>query len=313
MPKLELQVYPKINLCLEVMRRDRSGYHKIDTVIQEIGNKDLNFKTLNSILSDQIQVKLLLESTEDRIALDTDYSIGEDTRTEIFNAIQNFMNKFRADKLGFMDGFYQINLQKQIPVGAGLGGGSADMAALLKYAFNDQSTKKNIDNYGANFGKDIPFFLHGGLCRATGYGDKIEELLDLPEMDIFILYPKFKISTKWAYKKLNSKKKKPEYIQNILFCIESKAYKDLPKVIHNDFEPLILDKYPLLAKMKKDLAISNVHCNLTGSGSAFFGFSDQEVEDRLISLVDQNQFSLYFTKTRPRNAHQSNRKIFDSL
>lgn len=180
----------------------------------------------------------------------------------------------------------RLHLEKRIPAGAGLGGGSSDAAVTLM-ALNRFFELKLPDDHllqlAAQLGSDVPFFLSGGLCRGRGRGEILEPLEALPAFWVLLVAPPVAVSTAWAYKNYNklglTKTEKCRKLpsSNILQLTDT----ELAAVCQNDLEAAVFEEYPALAKIKAQLQNSGARvASMTGSGSAMFGLfhTRQEAE-----------------------------------
>jgi 4-diphosphocytidyl-2-C-methyl-D-erythritol kinase len=169
-----------------------------------------------------------------------------------------------------------IFLEKNIPYGAGLGGGSSDAAVTLmavNFLYNMGFSLDQLSEFAGQLGSDVPFFLHGGLAYAGGRGEILTPLDYLPQAWILIVKPEVAISTKWAYDNLkfgltNTKK-------NTTFASLKNSLSDADKlreVCHNDLEAAVFARYPEMAVIKSRLQEAGaLPVSMTGSGSAIFG------------------------------------------
>jgi len=175
---------------LRILGKREDGYHLIETVFQEIDFYDeINVEKNNSgIFTIECNNK----------SLETDNNIIMKTANLIKPLLPvNFGAHFK--------------LKKNIPIGAGLGGGSANAAVVLKYLFNYSEKSKINDNgkdrllskYAEKIGADVPFFIKGHTAYATGIGEKLEQLFFPKEWFVLLIIPKINISTNWAYNSLN--------------------------------------------------------------------------------------------------------------
>jgi 4-diphosphocytidyl-2-C-methyl-D-erythritol kinase len=182
------------------------------------------------------------------------------------------------------DGCVHIELIKNIPIGAGLGGGSSDAAAILK-ALN-KLWNLNLDadvlcQYALKIGSDVPFFIRGGSASARGRGEVLEPLrLEIPFW-IVLVTPPLHVSTAWAYRHLKVHRNGiPAGLKTEL----PGALKDpvlLSRVVQNDFEDIVFSQYPVIQNIKSELLRSGASFALmSGSGSSVFGLFDNEAAAR---------------------------------
>lgn len=250
----KLKAYAKINLTLQVIGLREDGYHEIDSIMQSVS------------LFDQITV---CKQTAGITINTSDLRIPSDERNTAYKAARVFL-----DKTGIEQGV-KIEIEKNIPISAGLAGGSADAAATLvglNQMFKTGLTSSDLINLAALVGSDVPFCITGGTARCRGRGEIVEKE-DIPEIGklIFILVkPEVSISTKWAYQNFDR-----------VFIAEGRVagtHQALSGItLYNDLEKVVLPKYPEVEKVKKRLIhLGCPQALMSGSGSAVFGLVDDE-------------------------------------
>jgi 4-diphosphocytidyl-2-C-methyl-D-erythritol kinase len=249
-------VFPnaKINLGLQIKEKRQDGYHNIETVFFPImGFSD----ALEFIPANDFSINctgLMMEGNiEDNL---------------VVRALQMIKDMFELPPL-------RIHLHKIIPSGAGLGGGSADAAFMLKALvsyFELPLKYQQMLDLAGKLGSDCPFFILNKPAFASARGDKIEPIiLDLNKYHIVIVKPLFSVNTREAYE--GAIPSKPAASLKELITL---PLKDWCKFIHNDFEPFILSKYPELANIKNILYESGaIYASMSGSGSAIYGIYEE--------------------------------------
>lgn len=260
MNSLSLKAYAKINLSLDITGIRDDGYHLLKTVMQSVDIYD----TVTVRLNDSGIVKLSCTNT----------SVPVDNKNTAFKAAEKFFEycnlKNGAD----------INIEKYIPSEAGMGGASADAAAVitvLNKLTNSKLSDEELLKIGLLVGADVPFCLTGGTALCEGIGEKITPLCKLPECFIVIAKPEIGISTAKAYSEYDkSKKAAIIYTDNLLLALENKNINQIAKSTGNIFELLI--QCPEVEDIKHQMMNSGALSScMTGSGSAVFGiFSDEE-------------------------------------
>jgi 4-diphosphocytidyl-2-C-methyl-D-erythritol kinase len=183
----------------------------------------------------------------------------------------------------------QIQLQKNIPIGAGLGGGSSDAAATLvglNQLWNLRLGQDQLNHFALLLGSDVPYFVSRGSAYATGRGELLEYFpLDLPYW-IVIVYPNLHISTTWAYQQLDLRngdshravRSTESSIKDILVELIPHPRRLITSLM-NDFEPTILAAHPEIGQIKKKLYdLGAEFAQLSGSGSSVYGLFIQEEE-----------------------------------
>ena len=262
-----LRTYAKINLGLRILQQRSDGFHNIETIFHRVHPFD--------DLTLEHSPAILLKS-------DVPY-LPVDERNLCVRAAQLLQKH-----AGVRDGV-SISLQKNIPVGAGLGGGSSDAAATLlglTKLWNLTLTQNELLDIALRIGSDVPYFLQSGSAYATGRGEILEYFdFTLPYW-IVVAYPDVHVSTAWAYRSLHDPtlKHKPDFTPEIqatslkqILLENINAPEKLNVLLHNDFEPVVLHKYESIAFTKVSMyAAGAVFAQMSGSGSAVYGlFADE--------------------------------------
>jgi len=240
----------KINLRLEILRKREDGYHELRTVFQKINLYDRLHFCLKRKRGISIKV--------DHPGLPT----GE--KNLVYQATQSLLKKS-----GYQGGV-EIKIEKRIPLGAGLGGGSSNAATALK-ALN-QLLKRGLSDrelvtLGLAIGADVPFFFLEGSAIGTGIGEKLKKI-ELPTLWYILIYPGFEVSTRWAYQNFVLTKKRFHFkFQMLLDTPEN-----ISKILLNDLEEVVSSEYPQIGLMKNILSSCGaLGVLMTGSGPTVFG------------------------------------------
>ena len=273
---LILPAYAKLNLTLDVTGRRPNGYHEIDSVMQTISLHDL----------------LWIERTDCRVfdvvgpAID-----GENLVLKAARELEGHVSRTLP---------FTIRLFKRIPMGAGLGGGSADAAAFLKAAnllYDLKLKPAELTEIATTVGQDVPFFISGGTARATGLGSTVARLPAVPSSWRFlVICPPVQISTRAVYEAVDgsvpSAGRTPALAQAL---IEAAGPHPNPPpqggMFGNDLEPASRRLFPAL-----DLAIDRLRAavsgmTMTGTGAAFFaGFQNGHAAQTALGAVRQLGF-----------------------
>ncbi len=246
----------KINIGLRILGKRKDGYHLIETVFQEIDFYD----------------EIDIEENKSGIFTIECNNKSLETDTNIIIKAANLIKPFLPENFGV-----HFKLEKNIPIGAGLGGGSANAAVVLKYLFNCSKKSKINDNdkerlllkYAAELGADVPFFINGHTAYATGIGEKLQELYFPKQWFALLIIPKINMSTSWAYNSLNISL--TGKIKNtILSSYLKNGFKW--RFFENDFEKIIIPAYPQIGLIKDRIKKNNsVFTSLSGSGSTVYG------------------------------------------
>lgn len=252
-------VFPnaKINIGLRIVARRPDGYHDIETIFLPVGLHDaLEFVVNEAVQNDELTV--------------TGIDLAQDVA-------ENLVIK-AAEKLRLIRHypFLRIHLHKAIPAGAGLGGGSADAAYLLKSVnrfFSLNIPDKQIRSLALTIGSDCPFFIDNLPAYATGRGEILERVNPgINGLHLVLLNPKVHVSTREAYAACN-----PVRPETSLLKLISQPPEEWRKSIFNDFEDFAFAKYPLIGELKQSLYDSGALFSLmSGSGSTVFGLFRQK-------------------------------------
>ena len=277
---MNLKAPAKINLYLDILGRRADGYHELKTLFQTVS------------LYDELSLRAR-PAPSASIHLDVDMSalhsgskkVCPGDRTNIvWRAAELYLEKFPAKKS------LHFTLKKQIPVQAGLGGGSSDAAAALLALSQKRQTPNQLTTIAAKLGADVPFFLNKGCAVASGIGEKLAPIRPIPRFWAVIVKPKIGLSTKEVYGWLDSastRKKAPSgsltntpNLNKIINLIrKGKSMKEWSPCLFNRFEEVVFEKVSELRAIKSRLLDSGAHnALLSGSGSALFGLATSRQE-----------------------------------
>ncbi|MDQ7032634.1 MAG: 4-(cytidine 5'-diphospho)-2-C-methyl-D-erythritol kinase [Desulfonauticus sp.] len=268
----------KVNLFLRIHERLASGYHLLTSVFIPLDYPQ-----------DRIKITLLEKS---EIHLKTNLS-----SLATNNILEKVFYLFKQET-GFKYGC-SIFLDKRVPLGAGLGGGSANAAVFLKYLnsiANFPLSQDRLLNLASRIGADVPFFLLNQSAWVEGIGDKICPLeLNLKGWYGLLVYPKLHISTAWAYQKWDELKKKQKTYLTFSTWTNKRLFSHGTFVLLNDFERVVFKAYPCLRELKeKILALGASGGCLSGSGSAmFFLFRNRENQKKALNFVEKESLIFY--------------------
>jgi 4-diphosphocytidyl-2-C-methyl-D-erythritol kinase len=201
----------------------------------------------------------------------------------------------------------QIDLQKRVPVGGGLGGGSANAAVTL-IALNELygNPLSDLHDLAAQLGSDVPFFLQSRPALATGRGEKIEPLDFFPTLKgkwFLLIYPGFGVSTVWAYKHLEPPYGRPGRAAELIKALNLNLQLSAFSLLHNSLEAPVLRKYPLLQLFQEFLRANGALAALmSGSGSTTFAICADEAQARELERKVQDKFGPVWTAAVPMEA-----------
>ncbi len=275
MNKLILECRAKINLSIDVIGKRANGYHDVEMILQEVPLADK--LTLNLRQDGEIHI------TSDSPTL----PLNQDNLA--WKAAEAFF-----ERLGRNDGV-DIHIEKRIPVGAGMAGGSADGAGVLKglnAMYGNPFEKKKLMEIGVGLGADVPFCILGGCALAEGIGEKLTPLPMPPMLKCVIAKPEPMVSTKWVYENLDYTKK-PDGL-SVSSVAEGIKNGDMFAICHNAgniLENVTIPAYPVVGWLKETFAESGAVLTLmSGSGSAVFGLF-RSAEEALKGAKQAEQFA----------------------
>ena len=265
---MKVKAYAKINLTLDIPKIRDDGYHELCSVFQQIS------------LYDELEISVSESQGENTIILTcNEPNIPCNEKNLCWKAANTFLKTY-----GFSNKTVKINLLKNIPSGAGLGGGSSDCAETLKALnklLNVNASDKELEKIGVTLGADVPFFIKGETQLAEGIGEKLTVLnLNYPK-DIYLvlLKPNAELLTASIYKAFDGLPKEilpKESTKDFLKTIsegKSEAFKNTTNML----EPAAISFCPYIERIKTELMnYGAVHAMMTGSGSVVFGIFEGE-------------------------------------
>ncbi len=285
---MRIRSFAKINLGLEVIRKRDDGYHEVKTLLQTIDFYDiLEFSLIP-------QDRILLKGDDQTI------SWGKDNL--IFKAALLLKENFRITQ------GIEIDVTKTIPSGKGLGGGSSN-AAMTLYALNECWSlglgKKELMDFGAELGADVPFFLEGGLCLGTAKGDKITPVADIPSISCLLVLPELSISTSSIYEQLQFSLTSPSKDSKIIKFLDCREL----GFLENELEETVFRLHPQLGTIKSLFQRYGSELSLvSGTGSSLFGlFSEREKAENALCEIEKS-FPALLVETLSRERYQKNIK-----
>jgi 4-diphosphocytidyl-2-C-methyl-D-erythritol kinase len=240
----------KINLGLSILAKRADGYHELETVFYPIA------------VSDALEIlpAANLTMTQSGIAVPGDPA--QNLCLKAYHLLKKDFPNLPA---------VQMQLHKNIPMGAGLGGGSSDGTAaliMLNQQFDLGLNDQQLIDYASQLGSDCPFFVYNKACHATGRGEVLTPIhLDLSTYQFLLVHPGLHIATAWAFQQLNPHTKS-ESIQSII----KKPITDWKSYLINDFEFSVFKAEPKLSVIKDQLyQLGAIYASMSGSGSSLFG------------------------------------------
>jgi 4-diphosphocytidyl-2-C-methyl-D-erythritol kinase len=286
--RARVRAFAKINLSLKVLGRRPDGFHEIRTVFQTIA------------LADRLEFEYL-PGSQARIELEETAPIPGNL---VLRAAEMFFSRQNVR------GRLLIRLRKSIPMGAGLGGGSSDAAAVLltlPVITGHNSALGDLLSMGAELGSDVPFFLVGGTALGLGRG---EELYPLPEQKarpVVVLAPPIHVSTPEAYRALRRPALTSPLPPSTLNIFRSFVWESSASLMENDFEAAVFQLHPELGRWRRKLERLGAHAaRLSGSGAALFGvFPDRAKLQGALPPFRTEPLQVFSTTTLPRARYRA--------
>lgn len=282
---LKILAPAKLNLFLEVQGKRPDGFHELDTVMHTVD------------LYDELEISLKGSCP----ALD---SAGREMGPLEQNLALRAARLFNERTAG--DHGFEIRLTKRIPVGAGLGGGSSDAAAVLlgcNLLAGSPLDRERLKELAAELGSDIPFFLHCGTAECSGRGEIIKPIEGIKEIPFLLIFPGFSISTRKVYENLNLDLTNCKKNSSLIDALSKSDYASVINAyIYNRLERPALDCEPsLTSAMENAKALGFPWLTMTGSGSAFYqalvGKEASGIQSELFNI--DCRWESYFVKSSP--------------
>lgn len=261
MRELKLKAKAKINLGLDVVRKREDGYHEVRMIMQMIN------------LYDKITLR---KKTEPGITVTANLSylpVNEDNL--VYRAAKLLMDEFQVD------GGLEIELQKYIPVAAGMAGGSTDAAAVMvgvNRIFQLGLNKKQLMERGVKIGADVPFCIMRGTALAEGIGEELTPLPAMPHCSLVIAKPKIHVSTKFVYGnlKVGELTEHPD-IDGQVQALRENNLEQLVTRMGNVLETVTIPAYPVIDEIKHTMMkYGAMGAMMSGSGPTVFGIFEKE-------------------------------------
>ena len=291
MDRLELKALGKINLGLDVLGRRENGYHDVRMVMQTV------------YLYDRIIMK---KSKTPGIRLETNlYYLPVNENNLAYQAAQMLMDEFH------MEEGVSIQLDKHIPVAAGMAGGSSNAAAVLfgmNRMFSLGLSQKELMERGVKLGADVPYCIMRGTVLAEGIGEILTPLSPMPKCYVLIAKPAISVSTKMVYEKLDSHEIEdhPD-IDGILAGLKAGDLKKVAGSMGNVLERVTVDAYPVIDQIKKMMIKEGaLNAMMSGSGPTVFGIFEEKATAR--KAADAIRDARLTKQVYVTNIHNARRK-----
>ena len=260
MQSIQVPAFAKVNLRLDVLGRRADGYHELRTIFQSLSLHD----RLTVELTRKPGVELKVSGNPALANTPPEKNLAWCAATAIAAELK-------------LRGGIRVELEKRIPVGRGLGGGSTNAAAALVAVI--RLTKRRVAperllEIAASLGADVPFFIFGGRALGTGRGDEIYPQPDLPRRSVLVVSPKgIAVSTQEAYAWIDERQQLTKHLSNSrLWSFCALCWSPQGSSLSNDFEEPVFRRHPRLGRIRRELLTQGAtEAALAGSGSAVFG------------------------------------------
>jgi len=297
---LEVKAYAKVNLSLDIVGRREDGYHLVRMVMQSLDIADiLTFEKL-----DKPEIMVLLDNPS--VGSDGDSPLGKvplDENNLIYKAARLLFDRYiwkRNEKAGV-----QITLTKNIPIAAGMAGGSSDAAATFRginELFELGLMDKELMEMGVTLGADIPYCIMGGTALSEGIGEELTRLPDIPECVFLVVKPRISVSTAEAYGGYDSlvESKTGQKVHIIHPDVDGQVdalyagnLKGVTDKFLNVLEYVTAEKHPIIGDIEKlMLDFGALNAMMSGSGPTVFGiFDDVEKAEAAKKELEQRDIS----------------------
>ena len=280
MNSITLKSRAKINLSIDVLGKRQDGYHLVEMIMQTIDLYDLI--EINEKDNDQITIK----STSDEIPLDCN--------NLVYKAANLIKKTFNINK------GVEIHIKKNIPVAAGMAGGSSNAAAVLvglNKLWNLNLSNQQLEKIGLKLGADVPFCINGGAVLALGIGEELTPIKGLTkDVCILVCKPDLFVSTKEVYECIDSKDidKRPNN-KFLIECLKNEDTRQLAENMFNVLEGVTMDKHPVIQQIK-DIMTNNraLGAMMSGSGPTVFGLYEKREDAVKCKAILEKQFKQTF-------------------
>lgn len=280
---MKIKAYAKINISLDILgKRECDGYHLLKMIMQNID------------LYDEISIKK--QYGEITLSCNKNY-VPTDSRNLAYKAAMLFKERYNIK-----DGVH-IDIVKNIPVSAGLAGGSTDGAAVLKLMnklFEVNASEEELMEIGLKLGADIPYCIKGGTALCEGIGEKITPLKPFRNKILVLVKPAFGVSTKEVYKAfdINKVRVHPK-TESLIEAMEKDDLNYVANNMRNLLENVTLRKHNILIKIKEEMnRYGAVGSMMSGSGPSVFAFFDDMLKaQKCYEKMKENHREVFLTRT----------------
>ena len=279
---MRIKAYAKVNISLDIVGKREDGYHLLEMIMQSIDLYDeLNIEKQNKDIT---------------IKCNKPY-VPTDERNLAYKAAKLFIEKYNINS------GVNISIKKNIPVCAGLAGGSTDGAAVLKAMnkiFGVEASDEELMELGLKLGADVPYCIKGGTALCTGVGEKVTELKNFKDKILVLVKPPFGVSTKSVYQEFDlSKVRSHPNTEIIIKAIEENDLKLVSNNMKNLLENVTLRKHKVLINIKEEMrALGSIGAMMSGSGPTVFAFFDDMLKaQRCFEKMKLKYNDVFITRT----------------
>lgn len=293
MRMLTKKAYAKVNLVLDVLRRRPDGYHDVRMVMQNLDLYDV--LTFRVGAAERRQITITCNRQD----------VPTDSRNLVYKAIDLMLNTYG------IDAGIEVYIEKNIPVEAGMAGGSTDCAAAL-HAVNEMfvlgADVQTLMELGVKLGADVPYCVMGKTALSEGIGELLTPVAPLPACTVLVVKPPINVSTRMVYENLRSDelKRHPD-VDGMLAALEAGDIKQVSVYMENVLETVTAKLYPEIEGLKavmKERGAKNAI--MSGSGPTVFGiFDDRRSADQAGNYIRQQGMSqeIYVTEPKREEVH----------
>lgn len=273
MNDISVKALAKINLGLDVIRKREDGYHEVCMVMQTIH------------LYDRLDIA---KNQSGQITMETNLAfLPTNENNLVYKAA-----KLLCDEFAIKDGIH-VNLQKRIPVAAGMAGGSTDAAAVLygvNKIFDLGLTTEQLMERGVKIGADVPYCVMRGTALAEGIGEKLTQLPPMVKCPILIAKPGINVSTKFVYENLRLDRVTHPDMQKLIADIKEKDLYKIAADMGNVLESVTIPEYPIIAEIKENMMNNGaIGSMMSGSGPTVFGlFEDEKTAEKAYEAMKKS-------------------------
>ncbi len=288
MKTLALKAYAKVNLILDVLRRREDGYHDVRMIMQNLN------------IYDELEFAVEEEMSGRHISISANKdNIPTDERNLIYKAIALMFDEYN------INAYIHVKLTKNIPVEAGMAGGSTDCAATLHAVnklFNLGADEKRLMELGVKLGADVPYCVMARTALSEGIGEVLTPVTPLDDCVVLVVKPDISVSTKMVYTNLkaNELERHPD-VGGMLEALDGHDIYGVAKRMENVLETVTVNLYPELETIKTAMKTKGaLNAIMSGSGSAIFGiFTDSKRAEEAADYIKKQKLADEIFVTRP--------------